>query len=145
MAERIVRKLIDDIDSTEIPEGKGERVEFALRGVTYQIDLNEANVVKLEKALAPYIESAVKVGGARGGARRSKKGTSPAPAPEEQATIRAWAKKNGQKVSSRGRIPTDVVEAYKAAHPGSPPALPSSRARRRPGIGRDTPKRGIPK
>jgi hypothetical protein len=43
-AERIIRQLIDDLDGTEIREGEGERVEFALGGVTYQIDLSASNV-----------------------------------------------------------------------------------------------------
>ena len=32
------------------------------------------------------------------------------------ATVRAWAGENGFEVSSRGRIPRKVVEAYQTAH-----------------------------
>lgn len=114
MAERIVRQLIDDIDGTEIPDGDGERVEFSLRGVDYQIDLSAANVAKLNDHLKPFIEAAAKVGGVRG--RRSKV-SSNGKAPKEQlAAIREWARKNGHEVSDRGRIKSEIIDAFEAAH-----------------------------
>jgi hypothetical protein len=117
VAERIVRQLIDDIDKTEILEGGGERVEFAFRGAAYRIDLNDNNVAKFEKALAPYIQSAAKVSRGRGRPRGPKAGRSTGRLPKEQlAAIRSWANKNGHKVSARGRIPADVVEAYETSH-----------------------------
>jgi hypothetical protein len=131
VAERIVRQLIDDIDKTEIPEGKGERIEFSLRGATYRIDLNDTNVAKLEKVLAPYIESATKVGGSNGrrhGAKKLNTATS-RPRGEELAQIRKWAATHGHKVSARGRIPAAVVEAYQTAHADSAPAARRPRVR----------------
>jgi Lsr2 len=116
MAERLVRQLIDDLDGTEIPDGKGEQVEFAVRGVAYRIDLSQGNVAKFEKALAPFIESATKVGGRRGRPRGTRHASSGARSKEELSDIRAWAAKHGHKVSARGRIPGDVVQAYQAAH-----------------------------
>ena len=117
MAERTVRRLVDDLDGTEIADGKGEQIEFAVRGVTYRIDLSKGNVTKFEKALAPFIESATKVVrphvrshvgvGGRRGARSSK---------QELPAIRTWAAKHGHKVSARGRIPGEVMKAYEAAH-----------------------------
>ena len=65
MAERIVRQLIDDLDGTKITEGGGERVEFSVRGVAYQIDLSTANAAKLDKALKPYVDAALKIRGSR--------------------------------------------------------------------------------
>jgi hypothetical protein len=112
VAERIVRQLIDDIDGSEIPDGGGERVEFSLRGVSYQIDLSAANVAKLDKAFKPYIDSAAKVAGTR--ARRVK---STGKASKEQlSAIREWARKNGHEVSDRGRIKAEIVEAFEASH-----------------------------
>jgi Lsr2 len=123
MAERIIRQLIDDLDGTEIPQGMGEQVEFALRGVAYRIDLGDANVAKLEKALAPFIKSAEKLPGSSGGSRGrktrqpnatlSKKNSSLSK--KDSSSIRMWASKHGHTVSSRGRIPARVVEAYEAA------------------------------
>lgn len=114
MAERIVRQLIDDIDDSEIPEGGGERVEFSLRGITYQIDLSTANAAKLDKALKPFVDAAMKVGSSRGG--RPKANGNAKSTPETLAAIRDWARKNGHQVSDRGRIKTEVVHAFEAAH-----------------------------
>jgi hypothetical protein len=113
VAERIVHQLIDDIDGSEIPDGGGERVEFSLRGVSYQIDLSTANVAKLDKALKPYVESAATVGGTR--ARRVKSSSGKA-SKEQLSAIREWARKNGHEVSDRGRIKADIVDAFEAAH-----------------------------
>jgi penicillin V acylase-like amidase (Ntn superfamily) len=35
--------------------------------------------------------------------------------PRESAAIRLWARKHGYEVASRGRIPTDIVDAVRAA------------------------------
>lgn len=59
MAQRITTQLIDDLDQSEISEGNGGSVEFALRGTTYTIDLSAANIAKLEKAFAPFVKAAV--------------------------------------------------------------------------------------
>ena len=119
MAERIVRQLIDDLDGTEIPDGKGDSVEFAFRGVSYRIDLTNANIAKFEKALGPYLEGATKTGGSRRRARARRNAKTDGGAPNEGVSaIRTWAAKHGHKVSSRGRIPAKVVAAYEAAHSG---------------------------
>lgn len=115
MAERIVRQLIDDLDGSEISDGAGERIEFSVRGVEYQIDLSNANIAKLDKALKPYVEAAAKVRGSR--PRRVKStGSNGASSKEQLSAIRAWARKNGHEVSDRGRIKADIVEAFEAAH-----------------------------
>lgn len=33
--------------------------------------------------------------------------------------VREWARAEGLKVGDRGRISTEVVDAYRAAHPGA--------------------------
>lgn len=115
MAERIVRQLIDDLDGSEISDGGGERVEFSFRGVEYQIDLSNANIAKLDKALKPYVDAAAKVRG--GSARRAKStGVKATGSKEQLAAIRVWARRNGHDVSDRGRIKAEIVEAFEAAH-----------------------------
>jgi hypothetical protein len=132
MAERIIRVLVDDLDETEIPDGKGGSVKFAFRGTSYTIDLSEGNVAKLEKALAPFIAAATRTSGPppraprkatnrrrrRKSAQPAKKSAQPAKksTPDSSnAAIRAWAIENGHAVSARGRIGQSVVDAYKAA------------------------------
>jgi hypothetical protein len=126
--------MIDDLDGTEITEGEGEQIEFAFRGVSYRIDLADTNVAKLEAALAPFIDSAAKVSGTPRRSRGRKAGRSaqnrsngkatesrsskrtPARGRKEQpAAIRAWASRHGHTVSSRGRIPAEIIAAYEAA------------------------------
>lgn len=115
MAEVMIRQLVDDIDGTEIQDGSGERVNFSLRGVDYQIDLSDANVTKLDKAFKPYVAAAMKVGGNRQ-TRRSKATATTKSSPEQLAAIRDWARQAGYDVADRGRIKTDIVEAFEAAH-----------------------------
>lgn len=115
MAERIVRQLIDDLDGSEISDGGGERVEFSVRGATYQIDLSTANATKFDKALKPFVDGAMKVRGNRGQRGKATNGSGSA-SREQLAAIREWARKNGYKVSDRGRIKTEVVDAFEAAH-----------------------------
>jgi hypothetical protein len=113
VAERIVRQLIDDIDGSEIAEGGGERVEFSIRGVDYQIDLSAANAAKFDKALKPFVDGAMKLRSSRGGKTTASRGSA---SKEHLTAIREWARKNGHEVSDRGRIKAEIVEAFEAAH-----------------------------
>lgn len=116
MAERIVRQLIDDIDGSEISDGDGERIEFSLRGVEYQIDLSTPNIAKLDKALKCYIEAAAKVRDTGARRRVRSPGSKASSSKEQLSAVREWARKNGYEVSDRGRIKAEVVEAFEAAH-----------------------------
>jgi hypothetical protein len=137
MAERMVRQLFDDLDGTEIGDGRGERVVFTLRGSTYQLDLSPSNVAKFDRALKPFIEAAQKIrrvnGQAdaekpptrkvtprtaakpRGKAGRKRKATTRTGTKEQIGSIRDWARKNGYEVSTRGRFRSEIIEAFKAA------------------------------
>lgn len=44
--------------------------------------------------------------------------TTTASSPDPKA-VREWARAEGLKVGDRGRISTEVVDAYRAAHPGA--------------------------
>lgn len=110
MAREIRVILTDDIDGGEADQSIG----FSLGNASYTIDLKDANVAKLEAALAPFIAKAERVRTPRGGSRA---GTSGPRGPKSgTATIRAWAKENGYQVSDRGRIHADVIAAYEAAN-----------------------------
>jgi len=112
LAQKVVVQLVDDIDGTPIESGSGSTVSFALDGATYEIDLADGNAERLRAALAPYIKAGRRVGGRRTAGRGSG---SSAPASEATA-MREWARSRGMKVSERGRVGADVVEAYRAAH-----------------------------
>lgn len=117
MAQQILVSLVDDLDGSEADE----TVQFALDGVTYEIDLSAENAEELRDALAPYIEHARRAGGRkRTSSRRRRNGqvtTRSSTAEREQnQAIRAWAREQGYEISDRGRIPTEVAEAYRKAH-----------------------------
>lgn len=111
MAQKTLVQLVDDLDGTALTDGEGKTVTFALEGVSYEIDLSQAHVDELTKALAPYVAA-----GRRMSARRNSARTSGAKSdPTELQKIRDWAGKNGHTVSSRGRISAAVRDAYNAA------------------------------
>lgn len=106
MAQKVLVSLVDDLDGSEADE----TVEFGLDGVTYQIDLSADNAEELRDALAQYIEHARRAGGRKRTSRSG--GAAPTVDREQNQAIRAWARKNGYQVSDRGRIPTDIVDAF---------------------------------
>ncbi|MFC0429620.1 Lsr2 family protein [Kutzneria buriramensis] len=112
MAQKVTVALIDDLDGSEA----SETLEFALDGVSYQIDLSAKNAGKLRDGLASFVASARRSGGRKRGPGRVASGPSkarPAAADREQnQAIREWARKQGMKVSDRGRIPAEVLDAY---------------------------------
>ena len=98
--------LTDDIDGTPADE----TVSFSLDGVSYEIDLTSDNAARLRDALAPWVGA-----GRRTGGRAARPGTrKPRSAGNENTEIRVWARGAGFKVSDRGRIPANVIEAYHA-------------------------------
>lgn len=133
MAKETIVRLTDDIDGSEAAES----VIFGFRGVDYEIDLSEKNLRGMEKAFAKWIDHGrvVVVDGTEGtdGAAAVAVETAPAPAPaparrstrarrttkaqaKDPAAIREWAKANGFNVSSRGRISSEIQQAFEAAN-----------------------------
>ena len=105
MAQKIQTILEDDIQGGEA----SQTVTFSYQGKDYEIDLNDKNADKMEKAFSFYVEHARRIGG-RSAARRSSRKSDIDP-----AAVRAWAQSNGVTVSPRGRISAAVIEQYKAA------------------------------
>ena len=103
MATKVLTTLQDDIDGSEA----AETVRFALDGVEWEIDLSERNANRLRNSLSDFIAHGRKVGGKR------RKPTSSSQT--DTKAIRKWAEATGIEVSARGRIPTEVVERYRAA------------------------------
>jgi Lsr2 len=107
MAQKVHIVLEDDLDQSEATQ----TVSFALDGASYEIDLNDKNAAALRDALATYIGHGRKVTAA---ARRGRRGG--ATEAHSAKEIRDWARTNGHDVPDRGRIPSQVREAFDAAH-----------------------------
>lgn len=108
MSRNVSVVITDDLDGTE----GAETVSFGIDGASYEIDLSEANRSRLADGLAPFIAAgrrANRNAGRRGGGRS----TSPS---VDRAAVRAWAREAGLNVSERGRISSDVMNKYEAAH-----------------------------
>ncbi len=129
MAQKVLVQLVDDLDGTSSQDVS--TVLFGLDGVSYEIDLSDANAERLRESLAGYVESARRTGG------RIKRGTRPAQSGKsansgDAGQIREWALENGFELAGRGRIPSHVIEAYKQAQAEPKPAKTAAAAKTAP-------------
>lgn len=111
MAQKVQVVLTDDLDGGDADE----TVQFALDGVSYEIDLSTANAEALREALAAYVDAGRRIGG-RASRRSAVAKTRPAVERVDLSDVRAWARENGYQVSDRGRVSAEVKAAYEAAH-----------------------------
>lgn len=109
MAKSYAVIVHDDLDGSE----GAETVAFGYDGVTYEIDLTDANRTRMERAVGPYITAGRRVSGKR--VRKPRVVVAPPPPVIDTAQVRAWARSNGFQVSERGRISAEVLRQYKAA------------------------------
>ena len=112
MAKQTITRVLDDLDGSE----GAEPLEFGFEGVDYAIDLTAEHAQEFRDAVQKYVSAARRV--ARGGGRGVATGRRPAPTAadrEQNNAIREWARRNNYKVSDRGRIPSNVLDAYHRA------------------------------
>ena len=103
MAKKTHIELVDDIDGSTADE----TITFSIDGAHYEIDLSE----KIRAEIGKWAEKGTRV--ARKKARRA---SSPSASSEENARIRQWAKESGYEVGDRGRISSEIRQAYADAH-----------------------------
>lgn len=127
MAQKVTVVKVDDLSGIE--SGDVDTVEFALDGITYEIDLTPDNADRLRDELADFVARARRTGG------RIKRGLGAAahhtellvgerpgsmlPArrsPDQLRAIRDWARSQGRAVADRGRVPARVIEEFDKAH-----------------------------
>lgn len=107
MAQRVQILLEDDLDGSEA----SETVNFSLDGKAYEIDLSAKNSAQLRDDFAKWTGHARAVRGrARVAPGRSGTGRT------DLNKVREWGRKNGFKVSDRGRVSAEVQEAYARAN-----------------------------
>lgn len=113
MAQKVQVLLVDDIDGSDADE----TVTFSLDGVSYEIDLTDANAQKLRDDLSTWIGHARRAGGRKTTSRSSTaRRASNAGSSADLTKVREWARSNGYEVSDRGRIKADIQAAYDKAH-----------------------------
>jgi hypothetical protein len=112
MAQKVQVLLVCDLHDNDV-EGTST-VSFALDGAAYEIDVCDKHAAALQDAFAPYVGAARRAGRAAAAGRRGR--TAAKAGGDRTAAIREWARKNGHKVSERGRLSAAVVQAYDAAH-----------------------------
>jgi hypothetical protein len=108
MAQKVNVLLVDDLDGESEAT---ETIRFGIDGRELELDLSTENATEMRETLRKYVDAARKTGSSKTGrasARRTVTDVDP-------KAVRAWAAANGREVSSRGRIPAEVVEAYRAA------------------------------
>ncbi|WUL19886.1 Lsr2 family protein [Amycolatopsis sp. NBC_00355] len=115
MAQKVLVEMVDDIDG----DVANQTVPFSLDGVSYEIDLSDANAAALRDELTRYVTVGRRVGGrkvrlAAGESTRAKKPGAAAEDRERSRQIREWATNNGYVVSERGRLSSEVIEAFEA-------------------------------
>jgi Lsr2 len=116
MAQRVVVEKTDDTNG----EPAVETVSFGIDGRELEIDLTAKNAAALRKIFDRYIKHGRRVGGRR--LRPAPSAPDRAPARPSQngevdtKAVRQWAGDHGYTVSARGRIPADVVQAYRTAN-----------------------------
>lgn len=112
MAQKYVVQVIDDLDGTELSADEVEEVHFGLDGRSYVIDLSKKNAITLRQELGRYADAARRDQGTARSASITK--ASSGGGRKDLAEVRRWAGANGHDVSSRGRIPNTVLEAFDA-------------------------------
>ena len=89
--------------------------QFTYQGATYTIEgtpLEVSNYRKMIEAFESKMAEKVLPKAVKRGRGRPSNGPKE---PTEAQKIRAWASENGFEVGARGRLNSEVVEAYKAA------------------------------
>jgi hypothetical protein len=112
MAQKVQVILVDDLDGGEAEE----TVSFSLDGVSYEIDLSAGNAAELRDALASWVGHARRVGGRASAGRRAAAAPRARSGSRDLTAVRSWARDNGFSVSDRGRVSSEVLTAYDAAH-----------------------------
>lgn len=110
MAEQVIRRRVDDLERLRGVPGvpADEEVVFGIDGCTYVIDLSAGNADELRDLLEDYVKAARPLIDVE-----ARKDMTPAQAKrQELADVRTWAAQQGLRISTRGKIPTHVLDAY---------------------------------
>lgn len=115
MAQIYQKVIVDDITGETLDDADATPVTLVLNGVEYRADLGAQSNEDFMAALEPYLSVFTRVGktSKRKGSRVTPSSTTSG---LDNTAVRTWAGENGYTVSPRGRIPREVIDAYRAAH-----------------------------
>ncbi|WP_308190901.1 Lsr2 dimerization domain-containing protein [Pseudonocardia terrae] len=116
--------LVDDLDGGRADE----TVTFTVDGKEFEIDLSAQHASELREVFAPFVGAARRAPSGSGRRNYARVASSAGKTREENAAIREWALSAGFQVSERGRIPSNVLEAYanRGASTREPEAAPDA-------------------
>lgn len=104
MAKKTIVEWVDDIDGT----AASETVTFTIDGSRYEIDLSEKNAEKLRHTMSGWIAAS------RRSTHHRSRGPRTVDDPSEATKARKWALDNGFDVGPRGRLRSEVLDAYRS-------------------------------
>ena len=115
MAKKTLVETYDDVTGDRIDPQlvPNPTITFAIDGIEYEIDLGAKNRDKFYAMFETYARAARKVGG-RVRRPSTASGSSSGLSKVDIVKIRDWAQSEGHKVSTRGRLPKELVEAYRS-------------------------------
>lgn len=105
MASLTHTQLIDDIDGSSAAQ---ETIIFGVNGKHYEIDLSATNAERFHETIHKYVSSARP-------ASKHRKNTTLRTPRDVSTAVRDWARTNGYPVAQRGRLPREIIAAYRAA------------------------------
>jgi hypothetical protein len=116
MGQRIEVVLTCDLHDGDVPAE--ETVTFAVDGTTYAFELCAEHLEEFRDTVGRYVAAARRADQPRRGRRRAAEGgpRGRRGGASDLSEVRDWARGQGYKVSSRGRISAEVQEAYEAAN-----------------------------
>ncbi len=89
-----------------------DTIRFGWDLVTYEVDLCDTHAEALVEIVEPILKTSRRLGAPAKSVPVSPPRPITAKDQADTSTVRAWAKKQGIKVSDRGRIPDEVFEQY---------------------------------
>lgn len=115
MAIKTVQKKVDDVDGKELPDStRPWRLKY--QGKEFDMLTSPENRKKVEDFMAGVTKDALRVTGARSGAKTEASTRSNGRTAEEMLAIRTWLREQGHEVGSAGLLKKSLIAEYDAAH-----------------------------
>lgn len=110
MGKKLIELVVDDLTGDEIPEDAvAHTVTIEVDGKRRTLDLSDESKAVFDAEVGPWMQRGTRAPGERKQRPASRKNS-----PEFLAGVREWAREQGHSVSDRGRVPHDVMDAYRA-------------------------------